>query len=138
MNEEQKPITEPEAPAEPTLEDLFPLENFHDTIILTLRHVVNNRLVQLEVFGSQKAMWMVKGNGPHEVMTTQGNPILIDGHDILWTLFVSREEHRERAIGRADAEVEAKANEVKRLEAEARMNPVKKPKGFLAWLKGDR
>ena len=164
MTEEHAPYGSPEQPAveppaekpeekakELTLEEMFPLEDYRDTLILTLRQVVNNRLVQLEIFGNQKMMWLVKGNGPHEVMLTQGNPILIDGHDILWPLFVSREEHRQNAIARAKAELEARREAEAKAEKEAEEKAAKEkaeaaakaledaaPKrtGFLGWLRG--
>jgi hypothetical protein len=148
MNEEQKPITELEAPAEPDYEKIFLAEDFKDTCLIIFKATAQGGPIQLEIFGGLGTARIAKSGGIHEFIRTNGRAVEVDGHDVLWAEHVTAKEHRQRAIERAKsagAELEAKAAEEKaareKAEAEAKAaqeTPVKTRKGILARFKSGR
>jgi hypothetical protein len=152
----QVPVEEQEAEKkEPTLEDGFPLKDFHDTIIVLFKHAIQGGPVSLKIVGNSWLAGEIMKGGRHEVNGENGHAIVFNGNDILWAECVTAQENRQRAIAHAKAQLaaeEAKALEEKLAQGRAAMDKaeaaleakaaleaakVKKPRGFLAWLKGD-
>ncbi len=127
MNEnEQTPeqnTSEASKPAEKphTIEDDFPLSDFPDTVLLIFKATFQGNPVQLEVFGNVNTARILKGNGIHEAVRTNGRFIEVDGHDVLWAEHVPPKDHQKRAIDQAKAALAAQQAETAKKAEEERI-----------------